>query len=181
MADTRAARRYALALIGLAEEQKVLNLVAEDFDSLERLLRDSREFALFLTSPVVSMQKKKEILSTILRGKVSELTRHFVLLLTSKDREKLLGETIQQFNQLRDERLGILNVTTRTAVKFTGEEERRLIQQIERATRKKVRLNYILDPSLRGGFVVQHDDTVWDASVQHQLELLRRRFVEGST
>jgi F0F1-type ATP synthase delta subunit len=33
---------------------------------------------------------------------------------------------------------------------------------------------------LKGGFTVQHDDTVWDASVRHQLNRLQEKFA-GNT
>ena len=60
------------------------------------------------------------------------------------------------------------------------DQEKKLIAQLETATKKKIRLTYVTDASLKGGFVVQHDDTVWDASVRRQLEVLRERFVEGT-
>ena len=180
MSEFRAAYRYALALLGVAEEMKKLDDVSRDLASIEKLIKDSREFFLFLKSPVVNSEKKKRTLTEILEGRMSDVTMKFVLLLASKGREALLPEITQQFNRLRDERLGILHVTTRTAVAFKPEQEKQLISQIEAATKKKVRLSYVVDPSLKGGFMVQHDDTVWDASVRHQLEVLRERFVEGT-
>ena len=179
MSEFRAAYRYALALLGVAEEVKKLDVVSADLAALEKLAKDSREFLMFLKSPVVSSEKKKRMLSEILKGKVSDVTLKFVALLVMKGREGLLPAIIQQFMKLRDERLGILNVTARTAVAFNPEQEKQLIRNIEAATKKKVRLSYVIDDSLKGGFVVQHDDTVWDASVRHQLEVLRERFVEG--
>ena len=180
MSEFRAAYRYALALLGVAEEMKRLDDVSRDLTSIEKLTKELPEFLSFLRSPVVNSEKKKRTLTEILQGKVSDITQKFVLLLASKGREGLLPEIIRQFYKLRDERLGILHVTTRTAVAFKPEQEKQLINQLETATKKKVRLTYILDASLKGGFVVQHDDTVWDASVSRQLELLRERFVEGT-
>ncbi|MBI1806882.1 MAG: ATP synthase F1 subunit delta [Ignavibacteria bacterium] len=179
MSETRAAYRYALAILGVAEETKKLDVVGKDFEFIEMLIRETKEFAVFLKSPIVSIDKKKRVLTEILKESVSNLTMGFVMMLASKDREGLLPEVIQQFYRLRDQHLGILNVTTRTAVKFTNVQEQDLTRQVELATKKKVRMKFVFDPSLKGGFTVQHDDTVWDASVRHQLELLRERFVEG--
>lgn len=180
MSEFRAAYRYALALLGVAEEMKKLDEVSRDLASIEKLGKELHEFVVFLRSPVVNNEKKKRTLNEIFQGKIGEITMKFVLLLASKGREGLLPEVIQQFYKLRDTRLGILHVTTRTAVKFKPEQEKQLVAQLEAATKKKVRLTYVVDPSLMGGFVVQHDDTVWDASVRHQLEALRERFVEGT-
>jgi len=180
MSEFRAAHRYALALIGVAEEMKKLDEVSRDLASIEKLVNESREFLMFLKSPVVNNEKKKRMMDEIFQGKLNDLTMKFVHLLASKGREALLPEIIKQFYILRDERLGILHVTTRTAVAFKPDQERQLIAQLEAATKKKVRLTYVTDASLKGGFIVQHDDTVWDASVRRQLELLHERFVVGT-
>jgi F-type H+-transporting ATPase subunit delta len=178
MHEMRAAYRYALALFGVAEDLKKLDEVTNDFKYLESLIA-VREFYLFLKSPVIKTEKKKQTLRNILHGKVSDVTMKFVLLLTSKDREALLPDIIPQFFALQDKRLGILRVTARTTVKFTQEQEQQLIRQLERVTKKQVRLTLVLDPSLHGGFMVQHEDTVWDASVRRQLERFNQRLIEG--
>jgi F-type H+-transporting ATPase subunit delta len=179
MSESKAASRYALAFLGVAEEVKALDAVGRDVLALEALLRQSKEFASFLKSPVVNKEKKKLVLKEILEHRVGELTMKFVMLLAAKGREELLPEILRQFARLRDERQGILNVSAKTAVKFSEAQEAALVRQIEQATKKKVRIEFTLDPALKGGFLVQHDDTVWDASVAHQLELLRQRFAAG--
>ena len=181
MSETRAAYRYALAILGVAEETKNLDVVSKDFEFLDKLIRETKEFAVFLKSPVVTAEKKKRVLMEILKGSVSDLTMTFIMLLASKDREGLLPELIRQFSRLRDQRLGILDVTARASVKFTDAQEQNLVRQIEQATKKKVRMNVVLAPELKGGFTVQFEDTVWDASVRRQLEVLRLRLVEGGT
>jgi F0F1-type ATP synthase delta subunit len=42
-----------------------------------------------------------------------------------------------------------------------------------------VRLQFALDKNITGGVLVRIGDTVIDATIKHQLELLRKRFVEG--
>jgi F-type H+-transporting ATPase subunit delta len=179
MSEFRAAYRYALAVIGVAEEIKKLDEVSKDFEFIEKLTTESHEFSMFLKSPVVNQEKKKTTLTEILNGRVTDLTMKFVMILASKGREGLLPEITRQFYKLRDERLGILRVTTTSAVPFKPEQEKSLIGRLEQATKKKIRLSYAIDPALKGGFTVQHEDTVWDASVRHQLEVLRKRFTEG--
>lgn len=43
-----------------------------------------------------------------------------------------------------------------------------------------MRLNFTIEKGLLGGFVVQVDDTVIDASLKHQLELLKKKFLFGT-
>jgi F-type H+-transporting ATPase subunit delta len=180
MRESRVAYRYALAFLEVAEEQKKLDDVGKDCEFIRMLTKGSREFVMFLRSPVITTVRKEQALSEIFTGRVSDLTMKFIQLLASKDRESILPEVIHQFIKLRDERLGILNVTARSAAKFTDAQHQQLVRQLEEATKKKVNITYTLDPSLKGGFLVQHGDTVWDASVRHQLDVLKKRFVEGT-
>jgi F-type H+-transporting ATPase subunit delta len=181
MIQSRAAYRYALSLLSVAGETGRIEQVSTDFEMIERLIKSSSDFSLFLKTPVISTIKKKAVLETILRDHVDELTMKFVRLLVSKNRESVLSEVIRQFYRLRDERLGILDVTARTAVPFTKTQEEDLVNRIGQVTKKKVRIHFIQDPLLKGGFTIQYEDTVWDASIRRQLESLRQKFVMAAS
>ncbi len=172
MSNVRAATRYASALLGVAGERRDLEAVGKDMSFLEELISKVPDFALFLKSPVISKERKKRALSEILAGKTGDTVRAFVLLLASKDREALLPEIITQFTRLRDEKSGVLNATAKSAAPLTPGQEKNLVGQLEKTTGKKVRLKVSSDRTLVGGFTVQYEDTVWDASVKRQLELL---------
>ena len=176
MNESRAAYRYALALVGIAEESKKVDEVSRDVALIEKLLKESAEFRNFLKSPVVTSLKKRRALDAILTGRVGDLTLKFVFLLASKDREGLLPDIIRQFYKLRDERMGILNVVATSVAPLTKGQEGKLTAAIEGLTGKKVQMTFERDPALIGGFTAQYDDTVMDASVKHQLEILRERF-----
>jgi F-type H+-transporting ATPase subunit delta len=49
---------------------------------------------------------------------------------------------------------------------------------LEKKSGKIVSADYSVDPNLIGGFIVRIGDTVYDASVKHQLSLLRSKFSE---
>ena len=179
MSEIRASHRYAIAILNVAAESNNLDAVFSDFQAIDKIIAGSPEFRAFLKSPVVNAEKKKKIFVEILKGVAGELALKFVLFLASKGREGLLAGIIRQFYLLRDERLGILDVKTRSAVPMTKPQEQELISQLEKVTKKKIRLGAAIDASLKGGFTVQYEDTVWDASVRHQLEVLRERLTQG--
>lgn len=178
MSGTRAAYRYAKAFITWADKRQMLDEVITDFRTLERLVSESREFLIFLKSPIINAEKKTSILSEFFTGKLSEPTLLFLKLLTKKNRENLLHDILLQFNRLMDEKFGIINVTVQTAVQFTQKQEEKVIEHLEKVTKSKIRLKYILNPSLIGGFTIHFDDTVWDGSVKHQLDVLRKILIQ---
>jgi len=172
--------RYATALIELSIQEKSLNDVSNELELIKKSIKDSRELTLFLQSPILKSQKKKDILTKIFSGKVSNLTMKFLNLVIDRNRTPLILEIIDHFFELRDKHLGIINVAVRSAAKFDKNQSEDLTKQLESYTNKKVKINFSLDSSLKGGFVVQLGDTVLDASLRHQLDLLKSKFLHGS-
>lgn len=180
MKNVRVARRYAKGLLSVAEEQKVVEQTVKDLDLIAQIHRDSREFRMLVASPVVSAQKKAQIFKDLLGPHISKPTMLFVSLMTAKNREALLPDVVEEFHALRDEMMGLVTVEVTSAVEFTPTQEVSLKSQLESYTQKKVRVKFSLDNAIKGGLVVKIGDTVLDASVRRQLELLRERLVLGS-
>jgi F-type H+-transporting ATPase subunit delta len=179
MKNVRVARRYAQALMAIAEEQKVVDDVAGDLADIGRVLATSRELRALLSSPVVREGKKKAVFLELWETRVNRTTMAFILLLTHKQREHVLQDVINEYHALRDEKLGVVGADVRTAVAMSAAQERDLGARLTRSTGKKVQVRAAVDPAIQGGLVVRIGDTVVDASVRRQLERLRKRFREG--
>jgi len=181
MKKARASRRYALALMGVAEEQNAVDRIASDLELIDSTLRVSRELRHLIASPVVNPSKKKGAIHAIFGERIGGETRVFIDLLVDKERASLLPEIAEQFARLRDDKEGIVNVDVTSAAELAPAQRQNLRANLERYTGKKVRVRVSLDGSLKGGLRVQIGDTVLDASVRRQLELLRLKFLEGAT
>jgi len=66
-----------------------------------------------------------------------------------------------------------------TARQLSDPEKQMLEAEITRMTGKKVKAKYEQDASLLGGAVVQVGSTIYDGSVEGQLERIREQLVEG--
>ena len=180
MTNPRVARRYAKALVEMAEEQKETAAVVKDLESLRQLMKGSREFVLFLKSPIINRVKKHDVLRVLFEGRIGGATVRFLDLIAEKGREEILPDIIDQFFILRDERQGIVNVEVSVVSDFSKDQTAFLQKKLETYTGKSVRITFSVDKQLKGGFVARVGDTVFDGSVKRQLELLRQRFVEGN-
>ncbi len=180
MRNTRVARRYALALMTAAEGQQTVESVTVDVAFIGSLTRTSRDLRMLLASPVVSVARKRSVLQALLKGRVQPMTQSFVELLITKQREGLLPDIVAQFDELRDERLGIVNVHVTTAVDLPPEQHKALLLALEQYSQKKVRVRIDVDPAVKGGLRIRIGDTVLDATVTHTLERLHQRFLQGT-
>lgn len=180
MSVYRVARRYAEAALELAEERQQGERLAGDLDLIRKVIKESRQFLAFLKSPILSKEKKRGVLTELFRSRVSSLTFDFLDLLIEKNREDVLGEIIEEFFRLRDDLLGIVTMEVRAATELTGDQRQAIEKHFEGITQKKVRIAFSIDKQLKGGCVARVGDTVYDGSIQRQLELLRERFAEGA-
>ncbi|HET6400533.1 MAG TPA: ATP synthase F1 subunit delta [Candidatus Kapabacteria bacterium] len=177
--NRRIAARYAQALMDLGEEMNVLDKLAEDLRDIEETIRGSRELTVFLMSPVATPDQKLRILREIFGKRSSVMTLKFITLLVRKGRSEYLYATAEEFLRLLDAKRNILHARVESATKLTETEQMQLMAKLERMTGKRIRADFMIDPSLRGGFIARMGDEMVDASLKHQLELLREQFLQG--
>ena len=179
MADFRVLHRYAISLLESSIEKSNLDAVTSDVQLLVETLKHSKELESMLDSPIIRPELKLKILREIFSKRVSKEMMDFVEFLISKKREDLLQSIGKRFLELRDEHLGISSVEVTTAAEFTNDQKNVLQRKLESILSKKVRLNFRIDINLIGGFIAKSGDTLYDASIRHQLELLRKQFLSG--
>ncbi len=179
MRDIRVAKPYARALYGAALEQNALVEIVRDIDKLRELIDQSQEFARLITSPILSPEFKSETFQQIFVRALHPLTVNFLKLLASKQRERYLTAIIDVFSSIVDEAAGRRVAKVTTAVPLTSAQEAQLIQHLGAYSGKQIRLEATTDPKIQGGFVVQLDDTVFDASLATQLQRLKHQLAEG--
>jgi len=175
MKGTRAAKRYAGALLGLASELKKVDRVAADMRLIHDSISASHELGGFFRTPIIDRFKKKDIITSLFKEKVDELTFRFALLLIDKGREALIDAIAIEFGNLLDNQLGIANALLKAPSPFDKDNELKVQSKLEDLTSKKIRITFSLDKDLVGGFLAQVGDTVYDGSIRRQLELLRRQ------
>jgi F-type H+-transporting ATPase subunit delta len=179
MSDFRVLHRYANSFLETAIEKKKLDVITNDMHLLVDTLKQNRKLELMLESPVIRPELKFKILDEIFGKKISKDSMDFIEFVISKKRENLLQSIGNRFLELRDEHLGIANVVVTAASEFSGEQKNFLQNRLENILEKKVALNFKTDLDLVGGFIAQVGDTLYDASIKHQLELLKKQFLTG--
>jgi F-type H+-transporting ATPase subunit delta len=180
MKNVRVARRYAVALLADAEQKNMIEAVAADLGTLGRLMHDSRELRHLVASRLVSAEKKLRIIDELFTSRFCTETLDFLHLLIDKQREALLPDIISQYAVVLNEKRGIVTVDVTLAVEIAPLQEKALHERLEHYTQKKVKVRFSLDAGIKGGVVVRIGDTVLDASIKHQLELLRESLVGGT-
>ena len=177
MLQPRLAGRYAKSLIDLAQEKNQLAQVYSDMIFLQSVCRQSREFVNLMRSPVINADKKANIVNAISGTKVGPLTTAFNKLLIQKGRESILPEIVHAFIEQYDAIQGIHKVKLVTA-EPVGEELKKTIEQKlkQEAGLQKIELETEVKEALIGGFVLEFDNKLIDASILRDLKDIRKQF-----
>ena len=176
----RVAVRYAKSLIDTAVERKELEAVNSDMLLLQDICKQSDEFVRVLKIPVIKPAMKIGIVNAVVKGKVSETTLQFLALVIEKGRENILPEILAAFESQYNELKGIHKVNLITAIPASEEIQKLMIEKIKKDTRlQNVELVLQVRESLIGGFILEYNNYLVDASVSRELSDIKRQFREN--
>jgi len=164
---------YARALYDFSVEQNIMHQITADFQNLEVFLSKTEDLTQYLSNPLVSTEKKREILDKTLKSELNAETFKFLLVLVSRDRINLLSAVIDSYLQLVYRLASIKTIEVSTAFAFTNKQKNMLIKKLKELTNaREIRLEITVDSSLIGGFLIKTNSRVVDFTVKNQLQKL---------
>jgi len=171
------ARAFADVVVGSkADPTRMMG----ELQTIESLLAESIDLRRVLDNPSIPSAQKNAVIDAVIQ-KIggSRPVRNFVAVITDHRRLALFTDIVKQVEQELNERLGFADAQITSARALTDPEKQLLEAEIIKLTGKRVRARYQQDASLLGGAVVQVGSTIYDGSVNGQLERIREELVEG--
>lgn len=172
---SRAANRYAKAILDLAVERNAADAVSDDMRNIAQTLDGNKELRQFLSSPLIKGDKKKSALNEVFKN-TQEITSGSFDLLVSNNRIDVLGDVAFRYIFLYEEMNRREIATVTTAVPLDSELEQRILAKAKELAGKEVSLRKQVDESIIGGFILRVGDKQVNASIQNKLNELQREF-----
>jgi F-type H+-transporting ATPase subunit delta len=183
MIFNKVAHNYALAL----SQVQGLNLeqAEEDLHAIRDMLRTDQKFSVFVQSPSIGRDIKKNAFRKALEGKVQKAVLNVCMILIERRRMELVPELFVSFRHIVDELLGRTYIDVAVA-KTLHTNEALLDDSLRDLVIKKIdenrtafglpkdkKLNYTmsvkLDPELLAGIRVRVGDYIFDGTVARNL------------
>ena len=175
MAQSRAAIRYARAILSLAKEQNLAEIVQADMTSIALAVEESRELKDMLHSAAIPSAVKKSALMAIFT-KLNPLTVHLIENLINNKRLYILGDVAENYQDLYDKDQGKQTAKVTTAVPLTDDLKSKVLAKVKELTGKDAKIINVVDDSILGGFILRVGDMQYDASIANKLKKLKREF-----
>ena len=164
---------YGSALFQAAKEVDKVDLISQEAEGLLEILDKEPDLLALLNTPAVAASVKKDVVSKIFQGKVTDELLNLLFVLIDKGRMRHFSKIIGTFKDLIRKEEGF-SYGKLMSVKPVGAER---LTRFEEETGKLLKLNVKLEnltaPDLIGGVKIFIDGKVIDASVKGRLKDLR--------
>jgi F-type H+-transporting ATPase subunit delta len=172
-----AANRYAKALLDVLYPEKA-QAGLDQLRQFKALLGEQPDARRLLENPTVSQERRNGLLKEIATALTfDKRVANFLEIIVDRNRLKLLEETIEAYQKLLDDRMGIVRAFVTTARPLDAALRGELAARLESVTGKQIRMEVAVDPSLIGGAVARVGSTIYDGSVRQQLQSFKNRLV----
>jgi F-type H+-transporting ATPase subunit delta len=167
------ARRYASALADVAIQRREEREVQRELEQWAAMIEASPQLQEVLANPTVVYEQKRTVLEELIsRTRVRETTGSFLRVLLKNQRLSQLRGVVARYGQVLDERAGVVAASVTTARPLPEELQKTLHDALAVATGQTVRLSFTTDESIIGGVIARIGSTIFDGSVQSELNRL---------
>lgn len=167
------ASRYGLALYSLALEENKIDSWQKDIKTLKSIFEENTDFIMILGSSFISLEERLEIVEKTLVG-VDKNIIGLIDVIMENNRTDLILDVFESFNSYCNQYRGVSEGLIYSTLKL----DQTVIDQIEKKISKiennKVELKNVIDPSLIGGVKVVIKDRIYDGSIKHNIEMMKK-------
>jgi len=173
------AERYALAMLGLADDRRqtdpgTVDRIAADLDRLAALWREDAGFRAFVADPRLdAASQKKGAFALLERAGVGEEVRNLVGVLIANRRLSQLPQVAAAFGRELSERRGQQAAEVTSAHPLTDTQRAQIAARLTEAGYSGIRLTEHVDPSILGGLIVRIGSRLYDNSIKSKLQRLQ--------
>lgn len=174
MKSTRAAIRYAKALVELLIQEKALDQVWDQLQNMSEVLAENDSLVSALEAPTLANDKKRKLLESVF-PKVHPLVGKLFALLEQNKRMGLLPSILPAFQHLVNAHRGEVVARVSTAVPLNDGLKAQILEKAQSlAGNAQVILKNEVNPEIQGGFILRVGDLQYDASIQTQKNRLKQ-------
>jgi F-type H+-transporting ATPase subunit delta len=178
--DETVARNYADTLFELAGRNEALEEYGDAIETVARLVEEDRTFRLFLETPRIDDDDKKNVVRKAFGDALPQHVVNFVLVTIDKRRQRLLRSISGQYHALLDAHLGREHVQVTVARPIDDATRQMITEKLSAVLGKEAIPHVRVEPGIIGGLVVRTGDTIYDGSVRRRLDGMRRQLLQAA-
>jgi F-type H+-transporting ATPase subunit delta len=177
--SSETAKRYALALYELANENSELELVEKNIKELLVIYNTSEDLKNFIKNPTQSQSNQLQVFDKISRQmSLPKIIKNFLIILVVKRRTFFIKKIFLNFLSLTSKQRGELNASLISSKNLTSQELNGLNKDLSQTMGTTITLDYKVDENLIGGLKMQIGSLMIDTSIKSKLKKFEQTMLE---
>lgn len=177
IADTLS-RRYSRALFRAARKRNLVEEIYSDLELFCNMIRKNENFRYFYFSPRIDINEKKGALEKIFKGKFYDEFLNFLFILLDKKRQTIILRLEKEYKTLVDNFHNRSEVLIISSYNLDKAELKKIEITLSKFLKKDIKLIESVDSSILGGLILRINNKVFDASLEGQINRLRKKLLE---
>lgn len=174
------AKRYAKALIELAQEENQVDQFGEELSAIAKVMEEVPELFNSLRNPAVPREKRRMIMEAVIdKAAPHKFMKNFLLLLLEKRRIEALPQIAAAYSEIADEIEGKIKARVVSARGLDPAQISGIRTALQEKIGKTVILDTGMDRELIGGLVAQVGNYLFDFSIKSQLHKVQKELESG--
>lgn len=167
-------KRYALALFEAGKELNKLDDFKEELNYISITLEKEPDLMKVLEHPKIAKKAKKDLITQVFKGKVSQEIQNFLYVIIDKGREENILDINSEYKKLYNEEKNIVEVLAVTAVPMDKGSQNRLAKILSTKMSKIVKVSNKVDKGVIGGVLLRIENKLIDGTIKGRLESMEK-------
>ena len=170
--------RYAQALLELVSDNLSKEDILKELLDITESVKGSGDFNKVMTSPVISDDEKKNVISKLFENTTNKVILNFLKLLIDKNRFSMLESITKEYKKEINRLNNLLSINVTSAIDLTEDEKSAIKDKLSNILNKNIELEWATNPDIIAGLVFEVGDNIIDNSLRHKLQDLSRNIMK---
>lgn len=170
--------RYAQALLELVSDNLSKEDILKELLDITESVKCSGDLNKVMTSPVISNDEKKNVISKLFENTTNKVILNFLKLLVDKNRFSMLESITKEYKNEINRLNNLLSINVTSAIDLTEDEKSAIKDKLSNILNKNIELEWATNPDIIAGLVFEVGDNIIDNSLRHKLQDLSRNIMK---
>lgn len=170
--------RYAQALLELVSDNLSKEDILKELLDITESVKGSGDLNKVMTSPVISNDEKKNVISKLFEHTTNKVILNFLKLLVDKNRFSMLESITKEYKNEINRLNNLLSINVTSAIDLTEDEKSAIKDKLSNILNKNIELEWATNPDIIAGLVFEVGDNIIDNSLRHKLQDLSRNIMK---
>lgn len=170
--------RYAQALLELVSDNLSKEDILKELLDITESVKSSGDLNKVMTSPVISNDEKKNVISKLFENTTNKVILNFLKLLVDKNRFSMLESITKAYKNEINRLNNLLSINVTSAIDLTEDEKSAIKDKLSNILNKNIELEWATNPDIIAGLVFEVGDNIIDNSLRHKLQDLSRNIMK---